>query len=300
MVSAVSTEPSPATGIRRAPGHQHRRGTLLGHRDAHAVREVGLDHRTERMIGKALGDLRRWPPGPRAGWCCRAPRASSAARGLRRVLARQAGHLDLAPPPPGRSRAATPCRPDQQPGQRQQHDQPPPMCRGMPPQAPGQAQRPPGRASRAGAGRPRRRRSSSYSPSGRRHRAVCTSGSSSTPNRSRTRGGPRPSARPRRRWWPGRGSRRSWRASRRSRAPPTVSPRQPASSSSTPALRPSARGSSGFLKVRAEGLDARRLGRPAAGAHVGKRGLQASAVGVRQQRTTRAATTSRGPRLEWR
>ncbi len=62
-------------------------------------------------------------------------------------------------------------------------------------------------------------------------------------------GGPRPSARPRRRWWPRRGSPRSWRASRRSRAPPTVSPRQPASSSSTPALRPSARSSSGFLKV---------------------------------------------------
>jgi hypothetical protein len=33
------------------------------------------------------------------------------------------------------------------------------------------------------------------------------------------------------------------------RAPPNVRPRQPASSSRTPALRPSARGSSGFLKV---------------------------------------------------
>src|SRR5205085_5345557 len=32
-------------------------------------------------------------------------------------------------------------------------------------------------------------------------------------------------------------------------APPTASPRQPAASSSMPALRPSARGSSGFLKV---------------------------------------------------
>ena len=82
-------------------------------------------------------------------------------------------------------------------------------------------------------------------------------------------------------------------------APPTASPRQPASSSRTPALRPPARGSSGFLKVEPkvlipEGWASRRAARMSARvALTDSGGAGASANDAR-------ATTSPVPRLELR
>ena len=77
----------------------------------------------------------------------------------------------------------------------------------------------------------------------------CTSGSSSTPKRSRTRRRPSPISAITSAVVASPMFSTKFACFSEKRAPPTVSPRQPASSSSTPALRPSARGSSGFLKV---------------------------------------------------
>ena len=80
--------------------------------------------------------------------------------------------------------------------------------------------------------------------------SVCTSGSSSTPKRSSTRSRPaRPSPRARPRSSPSPVFSMKFACLGAKRAPPTARPLQPASASSSPALRPSARGSSGFLNV---------------------------------------------------
>ena len=83
------------------------------------------------------------------------------------------------------------------------------------------------------------------------------------------------------------------------RAPPTWSPRQPASSSSTPALRPSARGSSGFLKVEPNVL------MPDGWASLRVARISASVALIRRDRPGASAkearaTISRGPRFELR
>src|SRR5881394_521045 len=83
------------------------------------------------------------------------------------------------------------------------------------------------------------------------------------------------------------------------RAPPTLRPRQPAASSSCPAVRPAARSSSGFLKVEPkvlipEGCASWRRSRIAAI-------VALIAVGSpRSSRNEAAATTSSEPRLELR
>ena len=94
-------------------------------------------------------------------------------------------------------------------------------------------------------------RRSSSQPSGHSTSpSTWTSGSSTTPKLSWTRRRPPPSARGCRRSSPRPRSRRSSRASRRSARRRPACPRHPAASSSWPAVRPSARGSSsGFLKV---------------------------------------------------
>jgi hypothetical protein len=83
------------------------------------------------------------------------------------------------------------------------------------------------------------------------------------------------------------------------RAPPTVRPRQPASSSSTPALRPSAPGSSGFLKVEPkvlmpEGCAARREARMSASVAF----TDSGSAGLRAKEA--CATISLGARFERR
>ena len=113
-------------------------------------------------------------------------------------------------------------------------------------------------------------------------------------------GGPRPSGRSRRRWWRRPCSRRSSRASPRSARRRPCSPRQPASSSSMPALRPSARGSSGVLEGGAEGLDPGRLRRLAARARISASVAFTAAGGAGARANDARATTSPAPRFERR
>ena len=158
-----------------------------------------------------------------------------------------------------------------------------------------------GRSSDAASARPCKRGQSASSHGNSASPSSCTSGSSSMPKRSRTRR--RPSA-----------IRASTSAvvaaprvldevrvlRARSARRRTASPLQPASSSSCPAVRPSARASSGFLKVEPNVLMPGGLCLAAAGAQVGERGLDRSRVAAASSANEARATTSRGPRFERR